>query len=67
MTTKELNQLNELLTKLMGERLKELDEEYPDNDIYNMDCEELYELDDGDNLCQGIDIVQTVISNMRGD
>lgn len=29
MTKIELKQLNDLLTKLAGERLKELDEEYP--------------------------------------
>ena len=66
MTKIELKQLNDLLTKLAGERLKELDEEYPDEQVYDLDAEELYELDDYDRLLEGIDIVQTCISEMKG-
>jgi len=67
MTKIELNQLNDLLTKLAGERLKELDEENPDAQVYDLDAEELYELDDYDRLMEGIDIVQTCISEMKGE
>jgi hypothetical protein len=67
MTKSELNKLHELSTKLLGERLKELDEQYPESDIYDLDSEELYDLDDGDRLCEGLDIVIGVVENIRGE
>ena len=67
MTKNEIKQLDDLLTKLAGERLKELDEEYPDVGVYDLDAEDLYELDDYDRLIEGIDLVQTCLSEMRGE
>ena len=74
MTKSELDKLHELSTKLLKERLEELDKQYPSGEyfeegesVYDLDCEELYELDDGDNLCQGLDIVIGVTENLRGE
>lgn len=65
MTKEELNQLGDLLEKLRSERIKEINAECPDLDCSDID--ELYEYDDGDRLCEGIDIVSTVIDNMGGE
>ena len=65
MTKQELNTLSELLIKLQEERLQEYrDEGY---DIDSMDEEEIMELDDGDNLIQGIDTVFCVVQRIRGN
>jgi hypothetical protein len=65
MTKQELNTLSELLLKLQNERLQEYrDEGY---DIDSMDEEEIMELDDGDNLIQGIDTVFCVVQRIRGN
>lgn len=64
MTREELNTLSDLLLKLKEERLQEYrDEGYYDVD--NMDDEELYDVDDGDNLLQGIDTVYCVVQNVK--
>lgn len=65
MTKEELNQLGDLLGKLRRERIEEINAEDPDFDC--SDTDDLYEYDDGDRLCEGIDIVLTVIDNMRGE
>ena len=65
MTKQELNTLSDLLLKLQEERLQEYrDEGY---DIDSMDDEEIIELDDGDNLLQGLDIVFGVVQRIRGN
>jgi hypothetical protein len=65
MTRKELDLLSELLLKLQEERLQEYrDEGY---DVDSMDDEEIIELDDGDNLIQGIDTVFCVVQRIRGN
>jgi hypothetical protein len=65
MTKQELNTLSELLVKLQEERLQEYrDEGY---DVDSMDEEEIMELDDGDNLIQGIDTVFCVVQRIRGN
>ena len=65
MTKQELNTLSDLLLKLQEERLQEYrDEGY---DIDSMDDEEIMELDDGDNLLQGLDIVFGVVQIIRGN
>lgn len=65
MTKQELSTLSELLLKLQEERLQEYrDEGY---DIDSMDDEEIIELDDGDNLLQGLDIVFCVVQRIRGN
>ena len=65
MTKQELNTLSELLIKLQNERLQEdRDEGY---DVDSMDDEEIMELDDGDNLIQGIDTVFCVVQRIRGN
>ena len=63
MTRKELDLLSELLLKLQEERLQEYrDEGY---DVDSMDDEEIMELDDGDNLLQGIDLIYCVVQNIK--
>lgn len=63
MTRKELDLLSELLLKLQEERLQEYrDEGY---DVDSMDEEEIMELDDGDNLIQGIDLIYCVVQNIK--
>ena len=65
MTKQELNTLSDLLLKLQEERLQEyLGEGY---DVDGMDDEEIMELDDGDNLLQGIDTVFCVVQRIRGE
>jgi len=65
MTREELNTLSELLLKLQNKRLQEYrDEGY---DVDSMDDEEIMELDDGDNLLQGIDTVFCVVQRIRGN
>jgi len=62
MTKQELKTLKELLLKLQNERLQKYrDEGY---DVDSMDDEEIIELDDGDNLLQGIDITYCVVEDM---
>ena len=65
MTKQELNTLSELLLKLQSERLQEYREE--GYDVDSMDDEEIMELDDGDNLIQGIDTVFCVVQRIRGN
>lgn len=65
MTQQELNTLSELLLKLQEERLQEYRDE--DYDVDSMDDEEIMELDDGDNLLQGIDTVYCVVQRIRGN
>lgn len=80
MTKSELNQLHNLLTKFYKERLDELNKEFPegvyserldeDVDVYTLseqDPTTLWELDDGDRLSEGIDIVIGVVENIRGE
>ena len=65
MTKQELNTLSDLLLKLQEERLQEYrDEGYG---IDSVDDEEVMELDDGDNLLQGLDIVFGVVQRIRGN
>ena len=65
MTKQEFNTLSDLLLKLREERLQEYrDEGY---DIDSMDDEEIIELDDGDNLLQGLDIVFFAARRSKGN
>lgn len=52
MTDEKLNQLYDLLSELKDQRLKELDEEHPEENVYSMSEEELYDLDDYDCLIE---------------
>ena len=77
MTKQELDTLYELLEKLQKERLDELNKEYPEVyseeldeevDVYTLleeDPMSLYELDDGDRLSEGLDIVIGVVQDMK--
>ena len=65
MTKEELNQLGDLLEKLRSERIEEINAKDPDFDCSDVD--DLYEYDDGDRLCEGIDIVYGVICDMKGE
>ncbi len=65
MTNQELNTLSDLLLKLQEERLQKYrDEGY---EVDSMDDEEIMELDDSDNLLQGIDTVFYVVQRIRGN
>lgn len=78
MTKQEIRTLEELLEKLQKERLDELDKEFGEVyserldenvDVYTLseqDPMSLYELDDGDRLSEGLDIVISAVSNMEG-
>jgi hypothetical protein len=66
MTRQEKYQLIELLEKLRDERIIETAEQFDmtEREIRKKLCrepEEVYEMDDGDNLLQGIDIVLGVL------
>ena len=63
MTREELNTLSDLLLKLQEERLQEYRNE--GYDVDGMDDEEIMELDDKDNLLQGIDTVFCVVQNVK--
>ena len=71
MTKQELDTLWELACKLRKERLKDIkqeqnltDEEFQElvDDPY---CEELYDLDDGDNLIQSLDNVIGIVEDLK--
>ena len=66
MTREEKYQLIDLLEKLRDERIVETAEQFDmtEREIRKKLCrepEEVYEMDDGDNLLQGIDIVLGVL------
>ena len=63
MTREELNTLSDLLLKLQEERLQEYRNE--GYDVDGMDDEEIMELDDEDNLLQGIDTVFCVVQSVK--
>ena len=65
MTKQELNTLSDLLLKLREERLQEYRGE--GYDVDSMDDEEIIELDDGDNLLQGLDIVFFAAQRINGN
>lgn len=64
MTTEKLNQLYNLLGELKDQRLKELDEEHPEDNVYSMSEEELYDLDDYDCLIEHIDAIKSILEQM---
>lgn len=64
LTKEELNTLHKLLTKLQNLRKQEYKEEGYDLDDY--EPEEIYEIDDGDRLLEGLDIVIGVVEDIRG-
>ena len=64
MTDEKLNQLYNLLGELKDQRLKELDEEHPEDNVYSMSEEELYDLDDYDCLIEHIDTIKSILEQM---
>ena len=64
MTDEKLNQLYDLLGELKDQRLKELDEEHPEENVYDMSEEELYDLDDYDCLIEHIDAIKSILEQM---
>ena len=64
MTDEKLNQLYDLLSELKDQRLKELDEEHPEENVYSMSEEELYDLDDYDCLIEHIDAIKSILEQM---
>lgn len=64
MTMEKLQQLYDLLSELKDQRLKELDEEHPEENVYSMSDEELYDLDDCDCLIEHIEAIKTILEQM---
>ena len=64
MTDEKLNKLYDLLSELKDQRLKELDEEHPEENVYSMSEEELYDLDDYDCLIEHIDAIKSILEQM---
>ena len=64
MTDEKLNQLYNLLSELKDQRLKELNEEHPEENVYNMSDEELYDLDDYDCLIEHIDAIKSILEQI---
>lgn len=64
MTNEKLDKLYNLLIELKEQRLKELDEEHPEENVYDMSEEELYDLDDGDSLVEHIDAIKSILEQM---
>lgn len=64
MTNEKLDQLYNLLSELKDQRLKELNTEYPEENVYTMSDEELYNLDDGDCLVEHIDAIMSILEQM---
>lgn len=62
MTKTKLQQLYDLTGELLKERMDRYEKEHPD--FYDWDDEEQYNLDDGDRLIEGCDIVQNAIMLM---
>ena len=71
MTKQELDTLWELACKLRKERLEEIKQEQnlTDEELQELVddpyCEELYDLDDGDNLIQSLDNVIGIVEDLR--
>jgi hypothetical protein len=71
MTKQELDTLWELACKLRNERLEEIKKEnnLTEDELQELVddpyCEDLYDIDDGDNLIQGLDIVISVVEDMK--
>ena len=64
MPDEKLNQLYDLLGELKDQRLKELAEEHPEENVYNMSDEELYDLDDYDCLIEHIDAIKSILEQI---
>lgn len=70
MTKQELDTLWELACKLRKERLEEIKQEQnlTDEELQELVddpyCEELYDLDDGDNLIQSLDNVIDIVKDL---
>ena len=71
MTKQELDTLWELACKLRKERLEDIKQEQNLTDeelqelVDDSYCEELYDLDDGDNLIQSLDNVIGIVEDLR--
>ena len=71
MTKQELDTLWELACKLRKERLEEIKQEQnlTDNELQELVddpyCEDLYDIDDGDNLIQSLDNVIGIVESIK--
>lgn len=71
MTKQELDTLWELAYKLRKERLEEIKQEQSLTDeelqelVDDPYCEDLYDLDDGDNLIQSLDNVISIVEDLK--
>ena len=71
MTKQELGTLWELTCKLRKERLEEIKQEQnlTDDELQELVddpyCEELYDIDDGDNLIQSLDNVISIVEDLK--
>lgn len=64
MTKQKLNQLYDLLEELRSERLDELNDEHPEESVYTMSAEDLYDLDDYDCLIEHIDAIKSTLEEL---
>ncbi len=71
MTRQELDTLWKLACKLRNERLEEIKKEnnFTEKELQELVddpyCQDLYDIDDGDNLIQGLDIVISVVEDLK--
>ena len=68
MTRQELDTLWELACKLRNERLEEIRKEnnFTEEELQELVyCQDLYDIDDGDNLVQSLDIVIGVVEDLK--
>ena len=71
MTKQELDTLWELICKLRKERLEDIKQEQDltDDELQELVddpyCEDLYDLDDGDNLIQSLDNVIGIVEDLK--
>ena len=71
MTKQELDTLWELACKLRKERLEEIKQEQnlTDDELQELVddpyCEDLYDIDDGDNLIQSLDNVISIVEDLK--
>lgn len=65
MTRQELDTIWELACKLRNERLEEIKKENNFTEEELQELEDIYDLDDGDNLIQSLDIVIGVVEDLK--
>lgn len=60
-TREDIIKIVTLLDKFYTTRMDEIQRKHPEIDVYELEPEELWDLDDGDNLLQDIDNLQATL------